>query len=144
MDIFLYSASLIHNFFSMHCNLQSPKSLLYGKISGSQMQLSMILLHVSTALLQHKVTIKKFKKYPNNMQKFDRHFFFTFASVFCQFISYNRRRRSSISKIAFWELIKLALENLVLKCLHLAVVKGDRLHQGGVQASKFLNKIKSM
>lgn len=45
----------------MHCNLQSPKSLLYGKLSGYQMQLSMILLHVSTALLQHKVTIKNLK-----------------------------------------------------------------------------------
>jgi hypothetical protein len=45
----------------MHCNLQSPKSLPYGKLSGYQMQLSMILLHVSTALLQHKVTIKNLK-----------------------------------------------------------------------------------
>lgn len=71
----------------MHCNLQSPKSLLYGKLSGSQMQLSMILLHVSTALLQHKVTIKKFKKYPNNMQKFDRHFFLLLRVFFVNVIA---------------------------------------------------------
>lgn len=125
----------------MHCNLQSPKSLLYGKLSGSQMQLSMNLLHVSTALLQQKVTIKNLKIL-KKMQKFNQ-----LVSLLQEFISKSwsilMSKMIYFEKRGFWELVKQVLVSLVLRRLRLAVVAGDHSHQGGVQASMFLTALVS-